>query len=73
MSHVTHNVTHSTTRRYAGGHERPVPEVLADRQRRLRYFLRGCNAVLAAQITSGAVRLTDGPGGYVRFLEGGTR
>ncbi len=45
----------------------------ADRQRRLRYFLRGCPATLAAQIATGAVRLTDGPGGYVRFLEGGTR
>ncbi len=42
----------------------------ADRQRRLRYFLRGCPATLAAQIASGAVRLTAGPGGYIQFLEG---
>ncbi len=60
-----HRYTH-----YRGAHELPIPEVLLDRQRRLRYFLSGCPAALAAQIASGAVRLTAGPGGYVRFLEG---
>ncbi len=72
MSHK-HSILRRESERYSVGCERPVPEVLADRQRCLRYFLRGCNAALAAQIASGAVRLTDGPGGYVRFLEGVVR
>ncbi len=70
MSHVTGNIPQHTSHRYRAAHELPVPDVLADRQRRLRYFLSGCPAALAAQIASGAVRLTAGPGGYVRFLEG---
>ncbi len=69
----TRNISQGATHRYSGAHEPPIPEVLADRQRCLRYFLRGCNAALAAQIASGAVRLTAGPGGYVRFLEGVVR
>ncbi len=44
-----------------------------DRQRRLRCFLRGCPAVLEAQIASGTVRISAGSGGYVRFLEGEAR
>ncbi len=72
MSHK-HSILRRQSERYSVGRERPAPEVLVDRQRRLRYFLNGCPAALSSQITSGAVRLTAGPGGYVRFLEGVVR